>query len=223
MSDVVLRCPNCGTTRPSPGECEACHEAEARYFCPNHTPGRWLDAPACTACGARFGARARATPLPPGPSTPPPRRDAPRPTPTPTPTPPRTPPPSRRGPAYDLPAEPTYGSTYDARDDIPPPPRRAPRRERAEPELGPEYEIEPPRPRPEDVVVGPWGRAGGALPPWVRVTRWPGARGLPTDVGVPSVGGGVRAFVGCAARLVMTLVVMAVLASLAFFGYCGAY
>jgi hypothetical protein len=55
MSGVVLRCPNCGTTRGTPGECEACHEAQVRYFCTNHTPGRWLDGPACTQCGAAFG------------------------------------------------------------------------------------------------------------------------------------------------------------------------
>lgn len=59
MSGVLLRCPNCGTTRSAPGECEACHEAEARYFCSNHTPGRWLDAPVCGQCGARFGEPAR--------------------------------------------------------------------------------------------------------------------------------------------------------------------
>lgn len=52
---VTLRCPNCGTTRTTLGECDACHEAQARYFCTNHTPGVWLDAPACPKCGARFG------------------------------------------------------------------------------------------------------------------------------------------------------------------------
>lgn len=55
MSHVVLRCPNCGTTRPTPGECEACHESQVRYYCTNHAPGRWLDTPACSQCGARFG------------------------------------------------------------------------------------------------------------------------------------------------------------------------
>lgn len=55
MSGVVLRCPNCGTTRSDNGECEACHEAQVRYFCTNHAPGRWLDAGACGPCGARFG------------------------------------------------------------------------------------------------------------------------------------------------------------------------
>lgn len=59
MSGVVFRCQNCGTTQAALGECEACHEGEARYFCPNHTPGRWLDEPACSACGARVGVPGR--------------------------------------------------------------------------------------------------------------------------------------------------------------------
>jgi hypothetical protein len=69
MSGVVIRCQHCGTTQPSIGECEACHEGTTRYFCPNHSPGRWLDGPACDACGARVG-------VPPAPRTapPPPRR-----------------------------------------------------------------------------------------------------------------------------------------------------
>jgi hypothetical protein len=52
---VVQRCPSCGTTQATAGECEACHEAEVRYFCTNHTPGVWLDASTCPSCGARFG------------------------------------------------------------------------------------------------------------------------------------------------------------------------
>lgn len=52
---VVRRCPNCGTTRATAGECEACHEAQVRYFCTNHSPGLWLDGPACSQCGARLG------------------------------------------------------------------------------------------------------------------------------------------------------------------------
>jgi hypothetical protein len=55
MSGVVLRCPNCGTTRATPGLCEACHEADVRYYCTNHTPGLWLDTPTCGQCGARLG------------------------------------------------------------------------------------------------------------------------------------------------------------------------
>jgi len=60
---VVLRCPNCGTTRATAGECEACHEAAARYFCTNHAPGLWLAEPACPTCGARFGEAPRAAPV----------------------------------------------------------------------------------------------------------------------------------------------------------------
>jgi hypothetical protein len=55
MNGVVLRCPHCGTTQAIPGECEACHEAQVRYYCANHKPGRWLDQPVCSECGARFG------------------------------------------------------------------------------------------------------------------------------------------------------------------------
>jgi len=55
MSGVVLRCPNCGTTRDEPGECEACHEAQVRYYCTNHAQGRWLEKPVCPQCGAKFG------------------------------------------------------------------------------------------------------------------------------------------------------------------------
>src|SRR6187549_2672541 len=57
---VVLRCPNCGTTRATPGECEACHEGSVRYFCSNHQPGLWLSEPTCAKCGAAFGQPARA-------------------------------------------------------------------------------------------------------------------------------------------------------------------
>jgi hypothetical protein len=71
MSGVVLRCPHCGTTQATPGECEACHEAEVRWFCPNHSPGRWLDAPRCPECGAGV---ARERPPPPPPPAPPSRR-----------------------------------------------------------------------------------------------------------------------------------------------------
>jgi hypothetical protein len=75
MSGVILRCPNCGTGRATPGQCEACHEAQARYFCTNHTPGLWLDGKACGRCGARFG---QAAP-PPAPVPPPARAPSPRP------------------------------------------------------------------------------------------------------------------------------------------------
>lgn len=52
---VVLRCPHCGTTKATSGECEACHDAHVRYFCTNHKPGVWLEANSCPSCGARFG------------------------------------------------------------------------------------------------------------------------------------------------------------------------
>lgn len=55
MNGVVLRCPNCGTVQPAPGECEACREAPVRYFCTNHVPGVWLDSASCPQCGAGFG------------------------------------------------------------------------------------------------------------------------------------------------------------------------
>jgi hypothetical protein len=88
MSGVVLRCSNCGTVQASTGECEACHEAQVRYFCTNHTPGLWLDVAACPQCGARFGE------YPPAPT-------ATRPTPTrPAPARPRSPPETAR-PAPD--------------------------------------------------------------------------------------------------------------------------
>jgi len=91
MSGVVLRCPNCGTTRGTPGACEACHEAQVRYYCTNHTPGRWLDAPACGQCGARFGGPDRAASPAPPPAAPQPRsRPAGRPA--------AAPPPGRPGP-----------------------------------------------------------------------------------------------------------------------------
>ena len=73
MSGVVLRCRNCGTTQATPGECEACHEGDVQYFCPNHSPGRWLDEPACSACGAMPGVPGRTERVParPAPAPPP--------------------------------------------------------------------------------------------------------------------------------------------------------
>lgn len=59
---VVHRCPSCGTTKGTSGECEACHEAQVRYFCTNHVPGLWLSASTCPRCGASFGVPARAAP-----------------------------------------------------------------------------------------------------------------------------------------------------------------
>ena len=82
MSGVVIRCPHCGTTQSTLGECEACHEATTRYFCPNHEPGRWLDEPSCPVCGARVGVPgvtppSSPRPRPTTPSAPPTRRAAP--------------------------------------------------------------------------------------------------------------------------------------------------
>ena len=100
MSGVVLRCPNCGTTQATPGECEACHEAQVRYFCTNHTPGRWLEGAQCAHCGATFG-------------------EAPRP---PRPAPPEAPGSARRPPASSRRPPPTFTPSPP-----PPPPSRAPR------------------------------------------------------------------------------------------------
>ena len=61
MSAVVLRCSNCGTTQSVRGECEACHEAQVRFYCTNHSPGRWLDGQVCAQCGAVYG-RSEPTP-----------------------------------------------------------------------------------------------------------------------------------------------------------------
>jgi len=111
MSGVVLRCPNCGTVGPEPGECDACHEAQVRYFCTKHRPGVWLDGEACPQCGARFGDPA---PVRPGP--------APAPEPAPEIISPRR---ERRGAARpwgDRPAAPTRGFE----EEVYPPPAPAP-------------------------------------------------------------------------------------------------
>ncbi len=56
---VLQRCPNCGTTQATPGDCEACHDAHVRFFCTNHEPGLWLDGPTCAVCKARSDEAAR--------------------------------------------------------------------------------------------------------------------------------------------------------------------
>jgi hypothetical protein len=76
MTGVVLRCPNCGTVEATAGECEACHEAQVRYFCTNHTPGLWLEASSCAQCGAKFGEVAPAPASAPPPIDPSIRTDA---------------------------------------------------------------------------------------------------------------------------------------------------
>src|SRR3954447_15432150 len=80
MTGVILRCPNCGTATATPGECEACHEAQVRYYCTNHEPGHWLESPACPRCGAKFGdpVRLPARPVPPAAPPPPRTTSAPR-------------------------------------------------------------------------------------------------------------------------------------------------
>ena len=55
MSGVAIRCPHCGVQQAALGACEACGHEAVRYFCGNHTPGRWLAGPSCDGCGARFG------------------------------------------------------------------------------------------------------------------------------------------------------------------------
>ncbi len=71
MTGVILRCPNCGTSKATPGECEACHEAQVRYYCTNHKPGRWLDTSVCPECGAKFGDPVRPAARPVSPAAPP--------------------------------------------------------------------------------------------------------------------------------------------------------
>lgn len=79
---VALRCPSCGTTRDTAGQCDACHGADVRYFCDNHAPGAWLDGSTCERCGARFGESHRPLPPPaPRPAIRPPSRARPTPVP----------------------------------------------------------------------------------------------------------------------------------------------
>lgn len=61
---VVQRCPSCGTTQDTPGECDACHEAQVRHFCTNHDPGLWLEGETCPTCDARRAEAARPAPRP---------------------------------------------------------------------------------------------------------------------------------------------------------------
>ncbi len=93
---VTRRCPSCGTTQASSGECEACHDAEVRYYCTNHTPGVWLDGTSCPHCGARLGGPPRSKSTAPPPLV---RRPAPASVP-PGPRPARAPAPIRPTPPY---------------------------------------------------------------------------------------------------------------------------
>ena len=129
MSGVALRCPHCGTTQSGPGECGACHEATVQYFCANHSPGRWLDGPSCTLCGARFG-EARPAPrvVPTRPTAPPPSRGAPPAAgPRTAPPPIRTPPPPLSEASIDPRIAPPTRSPWLRRAPSPsrPPPREA--------------------------------------------------------------------------------------------------
>jgi hypothetical protein len=135
MSGVVLRCPSCGTTKAAPGECEACHEAQVRYYCTNHRPGRWLESQACPQCGSQFGV---ADPPPAAPSAPgraPPRAFPPPPTSTTRPPTSATTPPgptARRKGFPSWPAGGPWGSRTLPRDEREPRPRRDALRETLE-------------------------------------------------------------------------------------------
>ena len=145
MSDVVLRCPNCGTTQPRAGECEACHEADVRYYCPNHSPGRWLDEPRCAECDARR-ARERAA----------------------------GPPPPRRTPTSRTPAARPPRRTPDAPDPFDDRPRRREEPSELDPdgeiEVPAGWRIEPPIRWPSRT---PPEWRGGAAPPEIRLPRIP--------------------------------------------------
>ena len=64
MSTVVIRCPNCGTTQPTLGECDACHHADTGYYCTNHAPGRFIAGATCPDCGATHGVESPPVPRP---------------------------------------------------------------------------------------------------------------------------------------------------------------
>jgi hypothetical protein len=133
MNGVALRCPHCGTTQSGPGECGACHEATVQYFCANHSPGRWLDEPSCTLCGARFGEARPAPRVPPTrPSAPPPSLSAP----------PAAGPRTARPPIRTAPRR--SEASFDPRMAPPAPPTRSPWLRRAP------YPAEP-RPRDADI------------------------------------------------------------------------
>jgi hypothetical protein len=135
MSGIVIRCPHCGTTQSAVAECEACHEATTRWFCPNHEPGLWLDAPLCPTCGARPGvpgSRPRPTPTRPRATTPPP------PPPTLREGPPRWTPPRAEVPSRDewadVDPEPWSGPVFSAGD---------PRGESGRPDVGDAWRLDP--------------------------------------------------------------------------------
>jgi hypothetical protein len=155
VSGVVLRCPNCGTTQAGRGECDACHEAQVRPYCTNHTPGRWLDALTCPQCGARFGeepSRQTAAPPPPQPGpgssgrTEPPTHKA------------GSPPPAPRRSPWSrgrLPA-PTMGSEGDSTADLDALARRWPELLRPGPRMrrAPEVRLDELKGMPREVALG---------------------------------------------------------------------
>jgi hypothetical protein len=62
------------------------------------------------------------------------------------------------------------------------------------------------------------------VPPWLRGRGWPTRERLSDELpSFPVVRVGAGTFLGCLARLVMSLVAFVALAALAFFGYCGAW
>ena len=133
MSRVVLRCPNCGTTRGAPGRCDACHDAEVKYFCTNHSPGRWLTGPTCDTCGGYFGERRPAPPPVAKPTTASPRSEERRPPPVLTERPRRSPWRPREA-DYRSPEAPASPSTADVLAEIL---RRTGSLRRPPPTLGP--------------------------------------------------------------------------------------
>lgn len=224
MSAVVLRCTNCGTTQATPGECDACHEAIVRPYCPNHEPGRWLTGMSCPDCGARLGVDPSGAPVPPAPPADEPGgrvERAARPIP---PAPPAHPP--GHPPAYPAGHPPRPRPRPPERPAMRPParpPERAPERDASWPRASepprhptrPSWE-EPPEP---EIVVRRWptgGEVGGGLP-----RGWPGRP--PTEVDVPAVvRGGASAIVGCLTRLVVLAAILVALVLAFFSGLFGA-
>lgn len=200
MNAVVIRCPNCGTTQRELGTCDTCHEAEVGYFCPNHSPGRWIDGPSCDACGARFGVEA---PPATGPvSTP---RETSRPT-------------ERRPVEWRPPARTRSGG---------PRPGGVPRSPRHPDELDDPVRGDPldasgtraPDLDPRLAELLEHMRRARGMPPG-RPTR--GGEGGFTPVDPAAVARGVaRGAIGCVGRLVMVIVVLAILAMLALGGFFG--
>src|SRR5262245_32483789 len=193
MTGVVLRCPNCGTTQSVEGECEACAEAKVRYYCSNHTPGRWLDSKTCSQCGAVYG---RTTPPPaaPGPSR----------------WPPAAPGPSRRPPAAPGPPKRPPAAPPPPRRDRPEP-RTPPRTPDSWGPAGPWTGRPPPPPadeadiaREEEIARA---RALERLHEWIRNAEARRRDPPPPDEGVPSVPAKVGGFLRKAMKIAFYLIV----------------